>query len=383
MDAELSQLYGAVRERLSPDGKKSQSIGQRIWHKFRNDVCSGPDLRLDDSSLVKCVLFVDRDRSVELQGLLNMLNSERAEQDSSRTGEIDADLERKLESPSLTNPPTAFTKDQAGTTPPSAAPQCAQPESEIEKTVCGIPALAKADAGIMRLVQNLSQSAIPEHKASLMHGQEAWLKLRARACPDVDNDDQDLFRWGDDDDVEGKCLLNVYKARKEELVKLASIEAEAKKYPSLAHQDFEKIMDDLAFGESGLALYILDVSGRNIAGRRETARSCRDLFILNRGMWDFESSDPGRNNYAYALTTCIANLHGDMAVADKTKTIAIDFKNLSKYSNEFLCLPRGCFAGPGELREANDYILSFYSFGTYGLTDDCPLGANNCNQSHP
>ncbi|HXP76176.1 MAG TPA: lysozyme inhibitor LprI family protein [Stellaceae bacterium] len=222
---------------------------------------------------------------------------------------------------------------------------CSEARTIVEKTICQELNLAEADRDLAAVFAKLRDSFDSKRRQSLIAGQRAWLKLRAKACVPSDETSDGEIKVSD-------CLRAVYAQRANELQREAELQSVTSDPKYHGHDvNMEELLDQ----KRNLAHYYpTEMSQLVYAGDYPRPgylpKTCRELYTLTSGNWRYGGDTIGLNSEGTASSTCgLAVLSAANYAARTASEWRSRFDDPESYSVEFTCLvpeESGCLGAP-------------------------------------
>ncbi len=203
---------------------------------------------------------------------------------------------------------------------------------QIDRMVCANDGLQAEDAKVALLIQRLLNDYNDPQQRNLVAGQMTWLALRDEAC----------LSNGQPSKQFAECIFNVYREREAELNDELVVQQSYLRQTHAA-PDIEAILDRrdiLDHGSRGMYYAMYFDMNFQIYRHPET---CRQLYTLNAGAWQYSLDTMGENAYGADYQKCqFAVLSAQDHSSKRRAGSAVDFDNLETFSNEFMCLIYVC-----------------------------------------
>ncbi|PQV46692.1 hypothetical protein [Paraburkholderia sp. BL21I4N1] len=215
----------------------------------------------------------------------------------------------------------------------ASAANCSN-NSQIDRIVCLDNGLQMEDAKVALLIQRLLLAYNDSQQRSLIVGQMNWLELRDEACL-IDGLPSEHL---------AECITNVYREREAELNdELVVQQSYVVQAYAAAAPDLEAILDrgDI-LDDGGDGMYYAMYFDMNFQTYRHP-KTCRQLYTLNAGAWQYSSDTMGDSAYGANYQLCqFALLSAQDHSSKKRAQDAVDLDNVEMFSNEFMCLIYSC-----------------------------------------
>jgi uncharacterized protein YecT (DUF1311 family) len=229
----------------------------------------------------------------------------------------------------------------------------------VERLICADPGLAEQDAALAQRYALIRDSYDQKRRDSFVTGQRNWLRLRSDACllgevPVTDHDLRLSQKWlaehsdGNDDEKapflasRTLCLRSVYEERSVELSQQRELQSAEQQGVLLNNEiDIDSILDakrPLAnyYPESMSMLHGTSGIG---PGSDRLPQTCRELYTLNAGDFNYSSDNIGMNSYNYAYISCLIKiLSAQFQKPSPSAEATQAFLRFEAYSGEFTCL---------------------------------------------
>jgi uncharacterized protein len=204
----------------------------------------------------------------------------------------------------------------------------------IDMTVCANTSLHEMDSLIADRMQNLLSMYRDGQQRSLVQGQMNWLRQRDKACVFNAEPTEHLV----------DCLVAVYREREIELDDETKIQRTyLNEGLALTAPNLEAILD---------RPNVLNYDHDDIYGAMffdldfkifRHPRTCRELYTLNAGAWEYSTDTIGDDTHAADYEACqFAMFTAQKHPLRKTNSVAVDLKDIDAFSNEFMCLIYSC-----------------------------------------
>ena len=240
--------------------------------------------------------------------------------------------------------------------PPSF--ECSKARPGVEAALCSDASLAAVDRDLNALFNEVRDGYDPVRKESLLRGQRKWLKLRTEACfvAGLSGETNEIV----------PCLHSVYADRILQLRTLRDAQRRHDQSAGAPAWDVESVLDR----EIGLAAYSPEAmsalrpvgseGGVSAANQGRIPKTCREMFTLSAGRWEYGGDTIGENSKGFAVNACKFAVFTAQNYRKNPRNGDVHFNDLTQYSVEFRCLPFGCEVGAD--REATFKRKTIYTF---------------------
>lgn len=209
----------------------------------------------------------------------------------------------------------------------AASFDCKKSTTKVEKAICADNTLSQADSDLNKAFIQVRDAYDASKRESLIKGQRNWMKLRSIACITQHNPVAD--------DKLSECLLSVYQERLNELHELLAIQKTYTANDIKLAGDIERVLDKKILSSEGYETELRPFGSIEelYEYRPET---CRELYTLNAGIWQYAQDNVALKVYEHAFASCSYEIFKTQSYSSKLiNKPVVNFSDIQQFSVEF------------------------------------------------